>query len=62
VLLRRAQEAGAVHGDIGLGEIYSLLVGSSRAAAFGHFGQKVNAGALAVIFDGLAGPRRDPPA
>jgi len=62
VLLRRAQEAGAVRGDVGLGEIYSLLIGSSRAAAFGQFGPDVNARALAVIFDGLAGPRREPPA
>jgi AcrR family transcriptional regulator len=62
VLLRRAQEAGAVRGDIGLPEIYSLLIGSSRAAAFAHFGQNVNARALAIIFDGLAGPRREPPA
>ena len=62
VLLRRAQEAGAVRGDIGLPEIYSLLIGSSRAAAFAHFGQNVNARALAIVFDGLAGPRREPPA
>ena len=62
VLLRRAQEAGAVRGDVGLGEIYSLLIGSSRAAAFGQFGPNVNARALAVIFDGLAAPRREPPA
>jgi AcrR family transcriptional regulator len=60
VLLRRAQESGAVREDVGLGEIYSLLVGSSRAAAFGHFRPNVNDRALAVIFDGLAGPRREP--
>jgi AcrR family transcriptional regulator len=58
VLLVRAQEAGAVRDDIGLPEIYALLIGSSRVAAFSDLDQDANARALAVIFDGLSGPRR----
>jgi AcrR family transcriptional regulator len=61
VLLGRAQEAGAVRKDIGLPEVYALLIGSSRAAALGHLDEDVQARALAVVFDGLAGPSRAAP-
>jgi AcrR family transcriptional regulator len=61
VLLGRAQEAGAVRKDVGLPEVYALLIGSSRAAALGHLDQNVQARALAVVFDGLAGPSRAAP-
>jgi AcrR family transcriptional regulator len=50
VLLRRAQEAGAVREDARLDEVYTLLVGVSRAAAEASVRDR----ALAIIFDGLA--------
>jgi AcrR family transcriptional regulator len=53
VLLGRAQEAGAVRKDIGLPELYALLIGASRAAAFAHLDENVQARALAIVFDGL---------
>ena len=56
VLLGRAQEAGAVRKDIGLPELYALLIGASRAAAFAHLDENVQARALAIVFDGLRGP------
>lgn len=55
-LLRRAQEAGAVRGDIELPELYALLVGMSRAAAYPGLAMAVRSRALRVIFDGLAVP------
>jgi len=61
VLLKRAQEAGAVREDIGLPELYALLIGASRAAAFAHLDQNVQARALAIVFDGLAGSPRATP-
>jgi AcrR family transcriptional regulator len=54
VLLERAKEAGAVRDDIQLPELYALLVGTSRAAASAHPDEKVQARALAIVFDGLA--------
>ncbi|MBB4937942.1 AcrR family transcriptional regulator [Streptosporangium album] len=54
VLLRRAQDAGAVRNDIGLPELYVLLVGSSRAVAHTPLDREVRDRALAVVFDGLA--------
>jgi AcrR family transcriptional regulator len=62
VLLGRAQEAGAVRKDIGLAELYALLIGASRAAAFAHLDQNVQARALAIVFDGLRGPAAGTPA
>lgn len=56
VLLRHAQDAGAVRDDIGLSEVYALLIGSSRATAFSSLDRGVNGRALGVIFDGLASP------
>ena len=58
VLLDRAREAGAVRGDIALPEVYALLIGASRATALAHLDENVQARALAIIFDGLAGPPR----
>jgi AcrR family transcriptional regulator len=53
VLLRRAQEAGAVRDDVQLPEFYALLIGMSRGAATVPLDPAVQARALAVIFDGL---------
>jgi AcrR family transcriptional regulator len=57
-LLGRAQEAGAVRKDVGLPEVYALLIGASRAAALAHLDEDVRARAVAIVFDGLAGPPR----
>ena len=54
-LLARAQQAGAVRKDVQLPEVYALLIGASRAAAFGGLDEDISTRALAVIFDGLAG-------
>jgi AcrR family transcriptional regulator len=55
VLLQRAQEAGAVRADVELPELYALLIGMSRAAAYTRLDPDVRARALGVVFDGLAG-------
>jgi AcrR family transcriptional regulator len=57
VLLRRAQDAGAVRGDVDLPEFYALMVGMSRAGAHAQLDLEVRTRALRVIFDGLAAPR-----
>jgi AcrR family transcriptional regulator len=54
VLLEHAQQAGAVRDDIELPELYALLIGTSRAAAFAHLDEEVRARTLAIVFDGLA--------
>jgi len=61
VLLRRAQEAGAVRDDVDLPELYALLIGTSRAAAYAHLDTEVQARALAIVFDGLAAQAKKPP-
>jgi AcrR family transcriptional regulator len=61
VLLGRAQEAGAVRKDTGLPEVYALLIGASRAAALARLDEDVQSRALAIVFDGLAGPPRGAP-
>ena len=53
VLLRRAQAAGAVRADVELPELYALLAGMSRAAAYAPLDPGVRARALGVVFDGL---------
>jgi AcrR family transcriptional regulator len=53
-LLRRAQQAGVIRGDVELAEVYALLVGVSRAAAHDHLGEEGTARVLTVVFDGLA--------
>jgi hypothetical protein len=55
VLLARAQAAGAVRPDVRLPELYALLIGMSRAAAYAQLDPEVRARALGVVFDGLAG-------
>ncbi|HEV7936230.1 MAG TPA: TetR/AcrR family transcriptional regulator, partial [Actinomadura sp.] len=52
-LLARAQETGAVRGDIGLAEVMTLLVGASQAAGHAGGDPAVRERALAVVFDGL---------
>jgi|HubBroStandDraft_2_1064218.scaffolds.fasta_scaffold02788_7 AcrR family transcriptional regulator len=56
-LLRRAQQARAVRDDVELPEVYALLVGTSRAAAYARLDESVRARLLTVIFDGLAPAR-----
>jgi AcrR family transcriptional regulator len=58
VLLERAQEVGAVRTDVGLPEVYALLIGASRAAVLAHLDEDVRSRALAIVFDGLADPPR----
>ncbi|MFB9836381.1 TetR/AcrR family transcriptional regulator [Actinoallomurus acaciae] len=54
-LLSRAQEAGAVRGDVGLPEVMTLLVGASQAAERADV--EVRDRALNVVFDGLRAHR-----
>ncbi|MCP9947431.1 hypothetical protein LUX33_02430 [Actinomadura madurae] len=49
MLLRRAQEAGAVRADVGPGEVMALLAGMSYAA--GRAGARDDV--LRIAFDGL---------
>ena len=51
-LLRRAQAAGAVRGDLGVAELKALLVGASRAVEFAG-DPETRARTLAVFLDGL---------
>ncbi|RFU41292.1 TetR/AcrR family transcriptional regulator [Actinomadura logoneensis] len=51
VLLTRAQEAGVVRADVGLGEVLALLAGTSQAA--GKLDVATRARVLDVVFDGL---------
>ena len=53
-LLQRAKQAGVVRGDAELPEVYTLLVGVSRAAALEHLGEEARARVLTIVFDGLA--------
>lgn len=53
-LLTQAQRAGAVRDDVGLPEVYALLVGTSRAAALARLDEEPRARLLAIVFDGLA--------
>jgi AcrR family transcriptional regulator len=54
VLLEHAQRAGAVRDDIELPELYALLMGASRAAAYARLDERVRERSLAIVFDGLA--------
>lgn len=56
VLLGRAQEAGAVRGDIGLPVVLTLLVGATQAAERVGAGGRVRDRALTVVLDGLRPP------
>ena len=57
-VLSRAQDAGAVRKDIGVGELLPVIIGASRAAA--HIGgdRELRARAIAIMFDGLRPPGR----
>lgn len=52
-LLARAQRAGAVRADIGVPEVFALLVGASRAVEHAGDDRGLAARSLAVITDGL---------
>lgn len=53
ILLERAQRAAAVRDDIGLSEVMTLLVASSRAAEQIDGDGDVRSKTLEIIFDGL---------
>ena len=53
-LLQRAKQAGVVRDDAELPEVYTLLVGVSRAAALEHLDEEARARVLTIVFDGLA--------
>ncbi|HJP73432.1 MAG TPA: TetR/AcrR family transcriptional regulator [Pseudonocardiaceae bacterium] len=52
-LLDRAQQARAVRADLALPEVYALLIGSARAAAYAGLDAELRAKTLAIVFDGL---------
>lgn len=52
-LLARAQAAGGVRQDIGVGELSAVLVGAARAAEHGGQSQQLRARARDVVLDGL---------
>jgi AcrR family transcriptional regulator len=52
-LLTSAQQAGAVRYDIDLDQVTVLLVGACLAAEHGNLDRGLQAGALAIVFDGL---------
>ncbi|MEV4255154.1 helix-turn-helix domain-containing protein [Spirillospora sp. NPDC049652] len=55
VLLTRAQEAGAVRADVGLGEVLALLAGTSQATE--KLDVAMRGRVLDVVFDGLRSHR-----
>ncbi len=56
-LLERAQQTGAVRDDVGLPEVYALLVGTSRATAHARLDEQTRTRVLAIVFAGLAPDR-----
>ena len=52
-LLTRAQEAGIVRSDVGVGEVLGLLIGVAHAAEQGTWDTRMRQRTLRVIFDGL---------
>jgi AcrR family transcriptional regulator len=52
-LLSRAQTAGAVRADVGIGDVLAILVGASRAAEFAGSDAALRMRSLGVILDGL---------
>ncbi len=61
VLLSRAQEAGAVRGDLVVGELVPVIIGVARAAEYASPDAPLRDRAVAILFDGLrpsAGDRR----
>jgi hypothetical protein len=57
-VLSRAQDAGAVRKDIGVGELLPVIIGASRAAAHVGGDGELRARAIAIMFDGLRPPGR----
>ncbi len=55
-LLRQAQAAGTVRGDVGQREVMALLVSVCQGALQGGWDAELQARTLAVIFAGLAAP------
>ncbi|GAA3927839.1 helix-turn-helix domain-containing protein [Actinoplanes auranticolor] len=53
-LLRQAQEAGTVRGDVGRPEVMALLVSVCQGALQGGWDEGLQARTLAVVFAGLA--------
>ena len=52
-LLRRAQQAGAVRGDVRIDEVMALLAATCQGALQGGWGQDLRDRTLAVVFTGL---------
>jgi AcrR family transcriptional regulator len=55
VLLRRAQDAGAVRRDIGVPELIAVLVGATRAVELAE-APPVRARIISIVLDGLRAP------
>ncbi|MEV4052888.1 TetR/AcrR family transcriptional regulator [Amycolatopsis sp. NPDC049688] len=53
VLLSRAQEAGAVRGDLAVGELVPVIIGVARAAEYAGPDAPLRDRAVAILFDGL---------
>jgi AcrR family transcriptional regulator len=53
VLLQRAQQAGAVRGDVELPEVYALLAAISRAGTRARLDPDARTRLLVIVFDGL---------
>jgi AcrR family transcriptional regulator len=53
VLLRRAQEAGAVRDDIGVAELIALMVATSQVTERGRADAGLRDRVIGIIFDGL---------
>jgi AcrR family transcriptional regulator len=52
-LLTRAQQAGAVRGDVHIAEVMALIISSCHGALHGGWDNELQHRTLAVIFDGL---------
>lgn len=57
-LVVRAQRAGVVRQDVGVGEVLGILMGLAHAAEQAAWDTRMQRRALAVIFDGLRDDRR----
>jgi hypothetical protein len=51
---RRGAQRSERVGDIGLPEVYALLVATSQASARARLGEEATTRLLAIVFDGLA--------
>jgi AcrR family transcriptional regulator len=52
-LLTRAQRAGAVRNDVDIDQVMAVLAGACLAAEHANWDRGLQAGALAIVFDGL---------